>query len=676
MAKNELNQTKSYGAWRHQKYYATKAPTSLAMKLFISAGLLIQRFGWNVKALRNGVSKNSNGKSQFYMSFRDGEAIMIDYDTLPKNSKAKIKLPNTSKQMYEFLIAENKLQEDINKDIEFQNLKLEFEDLYNNQWPRYLKFYIEKIQDQAERILFAKAHSLILGILACIKSKWPLKIVFAAYRQIIVDEIDSAREPVFYTFNYVYFLRKLSTCRRKGIPETLVHEMRGVPREFQVKMTGQIKAFIRILLRLPQRLTIRNIIERVYKKFKVALSSSTIKSLKKKSLDRNVLEYDANGKEWGRQNGLPKIIRFIAEAAGEQFQGDWYKTQIYCLLNSVVIRLWAYVVLDVYSKKMVGWALSEKQTASQAKRAFKMAFADHCILPEEIIVDNDTVYKWGIFKRFWRRLNNLGVITTRSYANIPTWKAEVESSFAVFQKLHSDKPWYIGEDIQSKNIAGNPADEVRKKLYRNKKAMLTVSELETEFAKMVQEYNEMTNDRRKKIAPKDTFRLNPSKRSIKLEDWMIPLLFWKAKTKKRIKNDGRIDLQIDNVEYCYQVTKAEMLWEYKNTDVRMCYDPNDLSKLHIFERGTLKYIGEIEPRMVMKRDNKKEVLKRHKRILKDAQQYLKDSRQFDEDLANGVQPDRKDRKPVSRERLADKLLRNRMRQEKFEREVSEVEVDE
>lgn len=663
--------TSLIGSWRAQKFYKIKSSVSGSIRLYISVGLLISRFGWNTKSLRNGLSRNGNGRSNYYNSFRDGDAIMVDYDSLPKNGKTKIKLPKSATEAYELLLADNKLQEDINKEFEFQNLKLTFEDLYNNQWPRYLKFYTEKVQEQAERILYAKAHSLIVGILACIKSKWPLKMVYAAYKQIMTNEIDSDREPIFYTFNYVYFLRKLSTCRRKGIPEALIHEMRGIPREFQVKMTGQIKAFIRKLLRSPQRLLIRKIVKRVESTFGVSLSHSTIKTIKKNSLDRNVLEYDANGKEWGRQNGLPKIIRFLAENAGEQFQGDWYKTQIYCLKNSIVIRLWAYIVLDVFSKKMVGWALAERRLAAQAKQAFKMAFADHCILPEEIIVDNDSVYKRGIFKRFWRRLNNLGVVTTKSQPNIPTWKAEIESSFAVFQKLHSDKPWYIGEDIQSKNKAGNPANEIRKKLYKEKKAMLSEREIHIEFAKMVQEYNEMTNDRRKKIAPKDTFRLNPSKRSIKLQVWMIPLLFWMAKTKKRIKNDGRIDLQIDNVEYCYQVTKAEMLWKHKNTDVRMCYDPHDLSKIHIFERGTLNYIGEIEPRMVMTRNNKKEVFKKQRRILREAQQYLADARKLDEDLAAGVQPDRK---PISRESLADKQLKRRMRLEKFEKLVDEVEI--
>lgn len=298
-----------------------------------------------------------------------------------------------------------------------------------------------------------------------------------------------------------------------------------------------------------------------------------------------------------------------------------------------------------------------------------MAFVDHCFLPEEIVIDNDSFYKRPVFKRLMRRLNNLGVIVTKAFPNIPTWKAEIESSFAVLQKMHSSKDWYIGEDVQSKNTAGNPSKEFVNELYKKVGSMLSVSEMIAEFGKMIEEYNYATNDRKKKVAPADTFRMYESKRTIKWEIWMEPLLFWKTMTKKRIKNDGRIDLQIDGVEYCYQVTKAEMLWKYKNSDVRMCCDPKDLSKIHIFERGTLKYIGEIEPRMVMTRENKKEVMKKQGKILHEAQQYIKDLRKEDEEAVNGIVGT-----SVKKESLADKIIKRQLKRRKFEREVEKVKV--
>jgi hypothetical protein len=662
-----------YGPWRPQKYFVTKAPLSGMLALFISVGMLIGRWRMNEKTLRNGISKFNQGVSPYYHSFRDGDAIMVAYDSVPANQKSKLKLPKDSEGAYSILKGETELEEKINRDVEFKNLKLELETLYRQRWPQFLKFYEKKIQDRNERILFAQSHALIYGVLELTKARWPQKIIFEAVRQIMVAEIDALREPIFYSFSPIYFWRKIAKCKERGIAPTLVHEMRGQLREYRVKMTGQIKAFIRIELRKPQRLTIHDIILAVIKQYKVELSPSTIKSVKSKSLDRNVLEYDSNGKKHSRQNGLPKIIRFLAEAPGDQFQGDWYKLQFYCHNGIRVVRLWAYVVLDVFSKKIVGWCLAEEQTGTQAKNAFKMAFVDHWILPEEIVIDNDPIYKRKVFKRFVRKVNNLGVITTKAAPNVPTWKAEIESAFAVFQKLHSGKPWYIGESVRSKNIAGNPVPEVRDKLWAltDAKKGLTVEQMHKEFAKMVQEYNAMTNQRKKKVSPQETYKMYKPKHSKKFEDWMEPLLFWATKHKKRIKDDGRIDLQIEGDEYIYQVTKAEMLWTYKNSDVRMCYNTDDLSKIYIYERFTHKFIGVIEPRMVMGRKNKMQVLGKQKKILHDATQYLKDERQRDEDAVNGIT---RDRKPISRESREDKLIRKRMREEKLEQEVAEVKV--
>jgi len=661
-----------YGAFRPQTYYAIKKPSGFGHDLFVSAGLLIRRFGVSEKTIRNGISKCKNGLTSYYHAFIDKGALMLNYDeALPPNIKTKIRMPKDSKAAYELLRAEYEMEQDINRDLEVNHLRDTFRDLYDNKWPRFLKFYNDNIKVEAERILYAKSHALIEGVLDAYKSKWPTEVIFDCYQKVIRNEIDALAEPVFFTVSKVYFWRKISRCRLDGIPAAIIHDARGEQRDHQVKMTGAIQAFMRILCRDARRFTVAAIKKRVLAKFKVELSDSSIKSLKKKNLDRQVLEYDSDGKIHGRQNGLPKVTRFLAEGPGEQFQGDFYKLQFYCRsVTGTVIRLWAYVVLDVHSKKYVGWAIGEKPSATMAKNAFKMAFVEHCILPEEIIVDNDKLYLRKIFVRFLRRLNNLGVITTKAYANIPTWKAEIESSFAVFQKIHADKPWYIGESVKSKNIAGNPAPEFVKQLYAKVSSMLSVKEMTSEWAKMVEEYNAMTNDRKKKISPRDTYRMNKSKRTQPLQDWMVPLLFWKAKTKKRIKDDGRIDLQIDGVEYCYQVTEAETLWTFKNSDVRMCYDPKDMSVIHLFERGTLNYIGKIEPRMVMTRNNKKDVMKKQRRVLFEAQKYLKDARQKDEDIVNG----KNGRAPVKRETLENKIIKRKMKEKKFEATVAKVPV--
>ncbi len=661
-----------YGPWHSMKYTPIERLHEHFFALYLSAGLLWRRFGINLKTLRNGISRFNQGKSHHYQFLKDREAININFETLPKSVKDKTKLPADPRKAYEVLKGEYEMQEDINTETEILHLKADFEDAYNHRWPQFQKYYDSKIKDITERIQYAKSHALIEAVLAAYKEKWPTQIIFSLYQKIARSELDALQEMAFSTVSPVYFWRIMRQCRRVGITQTLIHGMRGVPRDLRVKMTGVIKAFIRLELRKPERLTISTIIENVLKKFKVELSPSSIKSFKTKNEDRNVLEYDSNGKIWSRQNGLPKITRFLAEGPGEIYQGDYYNLQFICRnAQGRIVRLLAFVVLDVFTKRVVGWALAEEKSATMAKDAFKHAFISNCFLPEEICIDNDSFFKRPVFKRFFRRLNNMGVIVTKAFPNLPTGKAEIESFFAVFQKLHSSKPWYIGEGVKSKNIAGNPASEVVDALWASKKSeLLSVPEMIAAFSKMIEEYNAMTNDRKKKVSPADSFRMHKSKRTIKWEHWMESLLFWESKPRKRIKDDGRIDLQINKVEYCYQVTKADMLWKHKNSDVRICYNPEDMTRMHLFERKTNKFIGEIEPRMVMTRNNKKEVLKKHKAILRDAQQYLNERREADKELVYG----KTGRKPVRRESLEDKMIRRQMRRDKLEREVANVKV--
>lgn len=666
------SQPEKYGPWHTMKYTPVQRLHDHFFALYLSVGLLVRRFGINLKTLRNGISRFNQGKSRHYKFLKDGEAIQIDHEALPPVVLAKTKLPKDPRKAYEVLKAEYEMQEDINSETEILHLKADFEDAYNNRWPHYQKFYVEKIKDETECIQYSKSHALIVAVLAAYKEKWPTQIIFSLYQQIARNELDALHEMVFSTVSPVYFWRVMRNCRRFGIAQTLVHGMRGVEKDYRVKMTGVIKAFIRLELRKPERPTISTIIENVLKKFKVELSPSSIKSFKTKNEDRNVLEYDSNGKVWSRQNGLPKITRFLAEGPGEIYQGDYYNLQFICRnAQRRVVRLIAFVVLDCFSKRVVGWALAEEKSATMAKDAFKQSFISHCMLPEEICVDQDVFFKRPVFKRFFRRLNNMGVIVTKAYPNLPTGKAEIESFFAVFQKLHSSKPWYIGEGVKSKNIAGNPASEVVDARWASKiSELLSVPEMIKEFGNMIEEYNAMTNQRKKKVSPAETFRMHKSKRTIKWENWMESLLFWESKPKKRIKDDGRIDLQINKVEYCYQVTKADMLWKYKNSDVRICYNPEDMTRMHLFERKTNKFIGEIEPRMVMTRKNKKEVLKKQRAILREGQQYLNERREADKELVYG----NTGRKPIKRESLEDKLIRRQMRRDKLEREVVSVKV--
>ncbi|MBK7652456.1 MAG: hypothetical protein IPJ20_19430 [Flammeovirgaceae bacterium] len=82
----------TYGAYRAQIYYAIKKASGYGIVLFLSAGLLIKRFGLSEKTIRNGISKFVNGKSRYYKTYKENGVLMLDYDeALPPTSNRKLR---------------------------------------------------------------------------------------------------------------------------------------------------------------------------------------------------------------------------------------------------------------------------------------------------------------------------------------------------------------------------------------------------------------------------------------------------------------------------------------------------------------------------------------------------------------------------------------------------------
>ncbi|MEZ4945577.1 MAG: transposase family protein [Cyclobacteriaceae bacterium] len=663
-----------HGIWRSIKYFTITKPISNSKELYISAGLAISLFNFNKKTIHNGLINHSKNRSKYWMAYKDRNAINIKYESIPVKTLNKHKLPLSSEGMLEILLADQAEKQDINVDYEIKSLQMDLDNIYENRWPPFLKAYEKRIPDKVERIRYAKAHALIDAIIKLHKSKWPTAVIFHVYKAIITNRLDELESPVFRTLSPVYFWRIIRNASRNGIVETIVHDSLGVPRNHQVKMTGQIKAFIRIQLRHPKRHLIKEVIKRVNKKFNLELSESSIKTFKSTIEKRNILEWYSNGETKSRQNEMPRLTRYLAEAPGEVYEGDFYKSQFICRSKTgEVIRLWLFVVIDVYSKKIVGWHAGRKVSETMAIQAFKMAFTEACFLPEEIIIDNDNIFKRPKFKRFVSRTNTYGVIWTKAFPNMPTWKSNIEGFFGIWQKMVSSQKWYIGESVKSKNKSGNPNDEFVKQLWTRKSDMLNKEEMIEKFSKMFIDYNSKGYGQKKNaFTPNDYFRLYESKRTIKYENWMESQLFWAAKPKKMIRVDGRVELQIQGVKYIFQLKEAEKFFRHKGSYVRVHYDIDDLSKIHLFERRTEKFIGEVSQRLMLTRENKPEILKQHRKELREITSYVRSKRNEDFRLATGSCPLQEELS----ESLDSKLTRKRMRQIQIENEVSNVIIDE
>ncbi len=152
--------------------------------------------------------------------------------------------------------------------------------------------------------------------------------------------------------------------------------------------------------------------------------------------------------------------------------------------------------MDVYSRKIVGWEIGGETNEHIALDAFKNAFISSGFLPESISVDGDIFYKRPDFVAFVKSLQDLGVVWLQGDPYKPTVRAELESFFSKFQKTYSsDKKFFLGEDVKSKNRFGNPSEELTKKYWRMKNQLPTEAELRIEIRKMINAYNNQINEK-------------------------------------------------------------------------------------------------------------------------------------------------------------------------------------
>lgn len=185
----------------------------------------------------------------------------------------------------------------------------------------------------------------------------------------------------------------------------------------------------------------------------------------------------------------------------------------------------------------------------------------------------------------------------------------------------------------------------------------------------------------RKLTPSELFKTYRSKSVNDFEHWMEPLFFWESKS-TLIHDDGSVAIQITPVRggdtYCYsfQIYEAQIFWRYKNTKVKIFYKSEDMSKVHLFEKGTYKYIGEVQPTLVLEKHNKAEILKIHRKANREITAYRALKNKQDKNVMNGFPEDYETTTPNLDAQILRALLKktNRVKREKGEVDISKIKI--
>lgn len=482
---------------RTEKYFTIGNLLNVSGDLYISVAILVNRFGICLKTILNGVSLFKTAQSASWEPYGDGEAIHIRFSSIPVNQLNHFGIPRNAAEVLSLLEADLNYRNDQFKDQEILGLFTKLKTTYHKRYAPFIKYYTHKYKTLRQRIARAKSHALLQEVIVLLEQGWPQVEIFNAYRSLLVEElgreIDQKKEErmILQFTNMRAFFNKVNDAKKSSIAEAIIHRAKGVPRLHQVILTDAIKAYIRTLLRKQENHYIRFIRKAVKKKFNVVISASSIKKLMSDKKTRNLTNFYSQGPKYSRNNSLPNLTLEMAKSPGEIYECDYWDVQFLVQDgDGNILLVTAFIILDVFSSKVVAWEIGYKDFEDVAIRAFQMAFKECCFMPEEIVIDNDPEYKKPSFKKFRKRVEMLDVIVSDTEPGLATAKPHVEAFNSRFQKLVcADFEFYRGEGRGTRNRTGNPSQELIKKYYTQKNKLPTFEKFRTQFAEMIHQYN-------------------------------------------------------------------------------------------------------------------------------------------------------------------------------------------
>ncbi|MBI1769537.1 MAG: transposase family protein [Bacteroidetes bacterium] len=472
------------------KFFVAKESALSDLDLFVHTDLMIRELHIVKKTLQNGLRNNRIGQTTFYSHLEYPDGVYVRYSSVPKNSLLRQHLPLTSGAAYE-LLKDKKECEEILFKTESQRISLEnMKKFYLERWPVFVSHYIEDFMKKSERQRYAQCHALFSYIIELERKGETLKNLFESFKKISYDELSRGYKIVFSTQNYKSFARKINEAKRIGIHNALIHKSKGVKRMDLAILSEDDRNWIRDKKANQNNYTYRTIQGILLEERGVYASLETLKKVFSGIHIKNLVKNFWKGPSYVRKNCRPTVKR-IFNFPGDQYQADGSKVQFVCIDHTrKIVTLTYYVVLDAYSRKVVGLSVDTSENTEMVISAFKYAFMIVGYLPREIVVDNGPAYGSKESEKFIANIKHFGVVWRFCHKDYPLEKAEIESFFSVFQKVICNKyPYYIGEGIKTKNEYGNPSTDLIKKYWKQKHSLMSKTQLTELLFKMIKEYN-------------------------------------------------------------------------------------------------------------------------------------------------------------------------------------------
>ncbi|AFK05534.1 Integrase catalytic region (plasmid) [Emticicia oligotrophica DSM 17448] len=439
----------------------------------------------------------------------------------------------------------------------------------------------------------------------------------------------------FQSNNIDYFYAKYADVLEFGLVRSITHK--GVSNKNANKVTKTHEDLVGHFYRNGNKLSRRDILQKVNTALKLKnlqpISLTTVKRILLNTYNKNIDGMVRNGETWTKNTILPFLIRSEPENSGDHYQIDATKLQICCKDgNQEGAFLWIAVVIDGYSRQVMGFAIADKETPDLYAKALKSAFSRANFLPAEILRDNYLGYtRNNDLSDLIQQTENLGVIWRAHKVGNPRDKGIVESFNNIFNTVFCKQiPGYIGEGIKSKNINARPNPDILTFMKKNK-LLPNTDEVILRVTANIHKYN-LNGTQNDKISPLEKFQLKPPKNTIVLNSEADALLYFKKKTVKVSRST--ICVNVNDCSHFYRLSDADLILELHNTMIQVRYDPHNMLLIYLFTELESKFITRLAEvpiiplaqinQTIDDQSNLKAYFQQNKQLLKNLQQKIEE----------------------------------------------------
>jgi len=416
---------------------------------------------------------------------------------------------------------------------------------------------------------------------------------FLLYWNFVKDHKDESF--IFSTSSLNSFINKLNQFKEHGYL-ALIHKgfsNNNAAIDFDKREIEIIKNGYRDGIRRSFRTITKNLNTDRILRGRRKVSIQTVINFTKKSGDYGLLALQRNGSQ-AIDNLLVHPDRKQPNNPGTQYQIDGSRLNVpYINSDGKPDFLQLVVLLDVFSKKIVGYTLTETETFGSYFKVISQVITETKHLPAELLSDNLPSLNGVDCQRFIEKIKKLGVLVRRHVPLNPSDKGSVEVWFRIFGRMYlKEKKGYLGDGIKSKDTDGKPNSDLIED-YKKKKNIRSRSELETFLHQQIIEYNSTYVF--KNSTPNLLFANNKMINGIKVLDAdLYRYIIFKEKFISLKKAGINIQYEKKTYQYLLYAEHIKILLKYFEKELIVRYDPKNMEKVFVYTIDSFFSICELE----------------------------------------------------------------------------------